>query len=138
LILNGRFSGHKAVIIKNIDNQSSNDSKKIVLLGIKQYPKKITRKMPKSKIHKRSRIKTFVKTMNKNHVFPTRYILDLDKKNKEVIEQKTEEIFNKKKMEKGKGSTVIETAKLFFLLDNILMEKFFAGKTKWFFNRLRF
>lgn len=95
--MNGKFSGHKAIIIKSLDKKTSHDSKKIVLLGIKRYPKKITRKMPKNKINKRSVIKTFVKTMNKDHVFPTRYVLDLDKKNKEVIEQKTEEIFEKKK-----------------------------------------
>jgi len=90
--------------------------------------------MPKNKINKRSVIKTFVKTMNKDHVFPTRYVLDLDKKNKEAIEQKTEEIFEKKKKETNK--TDIDS--LYLFLDNIFMDKFFAGKNKWFFNRLRF
>lgn len=138
MILNGRFSGQKAIILKNSDGKFSNEGRHIFLLGIKRYPQKITRKTLKHKINKRLRVKTFVKRMNKNHVFPTRYILDLDKKSKEVIEEKTEEIFREKNGKDKDISKDSRIKKLFFALDNILMDKFFAGKNKWFFNRLRF
>mmetsp|Transcript_19161 Transcript_19161/g.39090 ORF Transcript_19161/g.39090 Transcript_19161/m.39090 type:complete len:150 (-) Transcript_19161:877-1326(-) len=138
LILNGKFSGHKALIINNSEKKFSNDPKNLVLLGIKTYPKKITRKMLKNKIDKRSKIRTFVKIMNKNHVFPTRYVMDFETYHKEIIEKKVEEIFDSKKNSTKEKSSGTLNKFHFFPLDNIFMQKYFSGKNKWFFTPLKF
>ena len=40
----------------------------------------VTKKMDKKKQDKHSRVKTFIKTVNYNHLMPTRYTLDVDLK----------------------------------------------------------
>mmetsp|Transcript_48396 Transcript_48396/g.96855 ORF Transcript_48396/g.96855 Transcript_48396/m.96855 type:complete len:95 (+) Transcript_48396:246-530(+) len=94
--------------------------------------------MSKGKIVKRSRLQTFIKKINKNHIFPTRYVFDLEKKNKEVIDKKIDEFFQKKNRMVKKGESKKRDNSIFFPLDNIFMEKNFSGKNKWFFNKLRF
>merc|ERR1711881_684534 len=46
-----------------------------LFLGILPSPLKVTRKMSKKKVQKRSRVKPFVKYVNYNHIMPTRYQL---------------------------------------------------------------
>merc|ERR1711901_1995 len=61
IVLRGKYAGRKAVVA-----------------GIDRCPKRVHAKMPAKKIARRSRVKAFVKTLNYNHVMPTRYQLDLD------------------------------------------------------------
>lgn len=71
----------------------------------------------------RSRVKTFIKVVNYQHIMPTRYNLNVDLKNmvtNESIDNST------KRTEANK-----EAKKL-------LEEKFKAGENKWFFSKLRF
>ena len=42
-----------------------------------RYPLKVTKKMGKKKMAKRSKIKPFVKVCNFNHLMPTRYSIDV-------------------------------------------------------------
>ena len=73
LVLNGRYAGKKAVIVKNYDDGTSDKPYGHALVaGISRYPLKVTRKMNKKKTAKRSRIKPFVKVYNYNHLMPTR------------------------------------------------------------------
>ena len=74
LVLAGRYSGRKAVIVKNIDDGTSDRPYSHALVaGIDRYPRKVTAAMGKKKIAKRSKIKSFVKVYNYNHLMPTRY-----------------------------------------------------------------
>ncbi|XP_053227985.1 60S ribosomal protein L27-like [Podarcis raffonei] len=78
LFLAGRYSGRKAVIVKNIDDGTSDCPYSHALVaGIDHYPHKVTASMGKKKIAKRSKIKSFVKVYNYNHLMPTRYSVDI-------------------------------------------------------------
>ena len=48
-----------------------------LVAGIDRYPRKVTKKMSKKKIQKRSKVKPFLKVINYNHVMPTRYSVDI-------------------------------------------------------------
>lgn len=77
--------------------------------------------MSKKKITKRSKVKPFIKTVNYNHVMPTRYTLDLDSL-KGVI---TGDTF--------KEPTQREEAKK--SVKKAFEERYQSGKNKWFFTR---
>ncbi|XP_054303977.1 large ribosomal subunit protein eL27-like [Pongo pygmaeus] len=85
----GCYSGCKAIIVKNIDDGTLEcpDSCSLVA-GIDCYPCKVTAAMGK-KSTQRSKIKSFVKVYNYNHLMPTRHSVDtpLDKTviNKDVF-----------------------------------------------------
>ena len=62
LVLGGRFAGRKAIIVKNFDDGTSEKPYGHALVaGIDRYPRKVTNKMSKKKLAKRSKIKAFVK-----------------------------------------------------------------------------
>ncbi|XP_055292554.1 60S ribosomal protein L27-like [Moschus berezovskii] len=76
LALAGHYSGHKAVIVKNIDDGTSDPPYSHALVaGIDHYPRKVSAAMGKKKIAKRSKIKSFVKVYN--YLMPTRYSVDI-------------------------------------------------------------
>merc|ERR1712244_148069 len=78
LVLGGRFAGKKAVIVKNYDDGTGEKPYGHALVaGIDRYPRKVTRKMGKKKLKMRSKIKSFVKVVNYNHLMPTRYAVDI-------------------------------------------------------------
>lgn len=77
----GRFAGRKAVVIKASDEAAG--SKKFghaIVAGIDRYPRKVVKAMGQKKLAKRSKIQPFVKSINLNHVMPTRYSVDFDLK----------------------------------------------------------
>ena len=62
LILAGRFAGRKAIIVKNYDDSTHEKPYGHALVaGVDRYPRKVTNKMSKKKVAKRSKIKSFVK-----------------------------------------------------------------------------
>ena len=62
LILNGRYAGRKAIVVKNNDEGTSERPYgHAVVAGIERYPRKVIKRMSKEKIKQRSKIKTFVK-----------------------------------------------------------------------------
>lgn len=64
LVLSGRYSGRKAVVIKNFDDGTSDKQYGHALLaGIDRYPRKVHKRMGKKKIQKRSKIKPFLKVV---------------------------------------------------------------------------
>lgn len=74
IVLQGRYAGRKAVIVKNFDDGTAERKyPHAVLAGIDRYPLKVTKSMSKKKVQRRSRIKPFVKALNYNHIMPTRY-----------------------------------------------------------------
>ncbi|MQL86492.1 hypothetical protein Taro_019024 [Colocasia esculenta] len=81
IVLQGRFAGRKAVIVKNFDDGTRDRAYGHCLVaGIYKYPKKVIRKDSAKKTAKKSRVKAFVKLVNYNHIMPTRYTLDVDLK----------------------------------------------------------
>ncbi|KAJ1680021.1 60S ribosomal protein L27B, partial [Spiromyces aspiralis] len=79
IVLQGRYAGKKAVIIKNFDEGTSERPYGHALIaGVDRYPKKVTKRMGKAKVEKRSTLKSFVKVVNYNHLMPTRYGIELD------------------------------------------------------------
>ncbi|XP_051007546.1 60S ribosomal protein L27-like [Acomys russatus] len=120
LVLAGRYSGRKAVIVKNIDGPYNH----ALVTGIDRYPRKVTAAMGKKKIAKRSKIKSFVKVDNYNHLMPTRYSVDipLDKTvvNKDVFRDPA-----LKRKARREAKVKFE-------------ERYKTGKKKQFFQKLRF
>ena len=81
IMLQGRYAGRKAVIIKtHEDGFGDRKFSHCVVAGVDRYPRKVTRSMNKAKVLKRSKCKPFIKCVNFNHIMPTRYTVDLDVK----------------------------------------------------------
>ncbi|EEH55885.1 uncharacterized protein MICPUCDRAFT_34421 [Micromonas pusilla CCMP1545] len=124
VVLNGRYAGKKAVIVKNYDEgTSSRPYGHALVCGLSTYPRKVTKKQTKKQQDKHSRVKTFIKTVNYNHLMPTRYTLDVDLKTTvtpDVLDNATKKVAARKEAKK------------------VLEERFKTGKSRWFFTRLAF
>ncbi|XP_043688222.1 60S ribosomal protein L27-3-like [Telopea speciosissima] len=124
VILQGRFAGRKAVIIRSFDDGTRDRPYGHCLVaGVAKYPKKVIRKDSAKKTAKKSRVKIFIKLVNYNHIMPTRYTLDVDLK--DVV---TLDIFQSR----DKKVTALKETKGRF------EERFKTGKNRWFFTKLRF
>merc|ERR1711962_838807 len=125
LVLGGRYAGRKAVIVKNYDDGTQDRPYGHALVaGIDKYPLKVTKPMGKKRIAKRSKIKTFVKVVNYNHLMPTRYTVDLNA---------DKNIVNKDVLKDGAKRKRARTE-----IKQKLEERYKTGKNKWFFQKLRF
>ncbi|KAH0510882.1 Protein Noxp20 [Microtus ochrogaster] len=106
LVLAGRYSGRKAVIVKNIDDGTSDRPYSHALVaGINCYPRKVTAAMGKKKVAKRSKIKSFVKVYNYNHLMPTRYSVDIPL-DKTVVNK---DVFRDPALKRKASSAMVET-----------------------------
>ncbi|KAK3227317.1 hypothetical protein Dsin_007179 [Dipteronia sinensis] len=124
ILLQGRYAGRKAVIIKSFDDGTRDRAYGHCLVaGIKKYPNKVIRKDNTKKTAKKSRVKAFIKLVNYQHLMPTRYTLDVDLK--DIVT--TDSLQSKDK----KVTSSKETKKRF-------EERFKTGKNRWFFTKLRF
>lgn len=75
VLLQGRFAGRKAVIVKSFeDGTKERPYGHALVAGIAKYPRKVIKKASAKTIAKRSRLKVFVKVVNYNHIMPTRYV----------------------------------------------------------------
>lgn len=62
LVLGGRYAGRKAIVVKNYDDGTVDKPYGHALVaGIDRYPRKIHKRMGKGKMHKRSKVKPFIK-----------------------------------------------------------------------------
>ncbi|KAF8032171.1 hypothetical protein BT93_D1182 [Corymbia citriodora subsp. variegata] len=124
IVLQGRYAGRKAVIIRNFDDGTRDRPYGHCLVaGIKKYPSKVIKKDSAKKTNKKSRVKTFVKLVNYRHLMPTRYTLDVDLKDvitPDCIQSKDKKVTAAKETKKR------------------LEERFKTGKNRWFFTKLRF
>ncbi|MBA0553453.1 hypothetical protein Golob_012634 [Gossypium lobatum] len=124
IVLQGRYAGRKAVIVKSFDDGTRDRSYGHCLVaGIKKYPSKVIRKDSAKKTAKKSRVKCFVKLVNYQHLMPTRYTLDVDLKDTVTIDAL---------QTKDKKVATCKTIK------QRLEERFKTGKNRWFFTKLRF
>ncbi|XP_002732673.1 large ribosomal subunit protein eL27 [Saccoglossus kowalevskii] len=125
LVLGGRFAGRKAVIIKNYDDGTSDKPYGHALVaGIDRYPRKVTRDMGKKKLTQRSKIKSFVRVYNYNHLMPTRYSVDVNI-DKSVVNKDCFRDPSRKRRARREAKAKFE-------------ERYKTGKNKWFFQKLRF
>jgi large subunit ribosomal protein L27e len=121
----GRYAGKKGIIVKNHDDGSNERHYgHALVVGIDKYPLKITKNMGKKRIKKRTRVKSFVRVLNYNHIMPTRYTVDI---------QFDKQVINKEKMKDLKGRRHAR-----FLVKQKLEERHKTGKNRWFFQKLRF
>ncbi|KAL2630607.1 hypothetical protein R1flu_015299 [Riccia fluitans] len=124
VLLQGRYAGRKAVIVKNFDDGTKERPYGHALVaGIAKYPRKVIKKASQKTIAKRSRLKAFIKIVNYNHIMPTRYTLDVDLKT--VITNDKLDGTSKKIEARKETKAVLE-------------ERFKTGKNRWFFSKLRF
>ncbi|KAF3445087.1 hypothetical protein FNV43_RR14780 [Rhamnella rubrinervis] len=124
IVLQGRYAGRKAVIVRTFDDGTRDRPYGHCLVaGISKYPSKVIRKDSAKKTAKKSRVKAFVKLVNYQHIMPTRYTLDVDLKDVvslDVLQSKDKKV------------TALKEAK------KRLEERFKTGKNRWFFTKLRF
>ncbi|KAG7004725.1 60S ribosomal protein L27 [Physcia stellaris] len=79
IITRGRYAGKKVVIVQPLDSGSkTHPFPHALVCGIERYPSTVTRRMSKTRQAKRSKVKPFIKTINYNHLMPTRYTLELE------------------------------------------------------------
>merc|ERR1712137_170083 len=79
IILHGKYAGRKAVISKCFDEGTkARPYGHCLVMGIDEYPRKVTKQMSAKKIARRSKIEPFVRVVNYNHIMPTRYTFDAD------------------------------------------------------------
>ncbi|XP_076233160.1 ribosomal protein L27 [Calliopsis andreniformis] len=123
LVLSGRYAGRKAIVMRNYDDGTTEKQYgHAMVAGIDRYPRKVHKRMGKAKLHKRSKIKPFVKILNYNHLMPTRYTVDL---HWEKLTPK--DLKDPMKRKKIRFQTRVK-----------FEEKYKSGKNKWFFQKLRF
>ena len=102
--MNGRFAGKKAIIVSNLDKGSA--TKKFphaLVAGIERAPLKVTKRMGKKRLAKRSKVKPFIKYVNFNHLLPTRYTIssfNLADIKADAIKDKEQKIAVKKSVKK--------------------------------------
>ncbi|EGF78095.1 hypothetical protein BATDEDRAFT_26801 [Batrachochytrium dendrobatidis JAM81] len=124
LVLQGRYAGKKAVIVKNFDEGTKERPyPHAIITGVERYPLRITSSMSQKKVARRSKIKPFIKVINFNHMMPTRYNLDIDLKTivtGESVKEPSQRAGARKALKK------------------VFEERYNAGKNKWFFQKLRF
>jgi large subunit ribosomal protein L27e len=149
LVLGGRYAGRKAIIMKTFDDGTTDKQFGHALVaGIDRYPKRVVRRMSKAKIHKKSKVKSFVKVsaqfitfkkkcsfvihyffiipqiVNYNHLMPTRYsVPDISLESKYSPKDLKDPIVRKKAR---------------FAIRMKFEERYKSGKNKWFFQKLRF
>jgi len=125
LVLCGRYAGRKAIILKNRDEGNSDKPYGHALVaGIDRYPRKVTRKMGKIKLHQRSKIKPFVRVLNYNHLMPTRYTVDLPFTKGSITSEQLKDPMKRKKAKQ--------------LVKSKFEERYKSGRNRWFFQKLRF
>jgi large subunit ribosomal protein L27e len=135
IVLAGRHAGKKAVVVKTFDDGNSDRRFSHALIaGLARNPRKVTKAMSKEKVEKRSKnMKPFVKYVNVRHIFPTRYVVDLDLK--KVVDE-AELVDPEKKVEVKK-----KLKKVFY--DRYMNQKEVTSEKKaqgstYFFQKLRF
>lgn len=106
ILLNGRFAGRKAVVVKAFDDGHKDHKFGVALVvGLERAPRKTTKAMSDKKVEKRQRVKPFVKYVNYNHMMPTRYTVAIaDALAKEVSDELLEGDKKKEQLTKIKGA----------------------------------
>ncbi len=114
---------HQVVIIQPLDTGSkTHPFPHALVAGIERYPSQITRRMSKARQAKRSKVKPFIKTINYNHLMPTRYTLELEGLKGVVTNDTFKEVSQREDAKKT--------------VKKALEERYTSGKNRWFFTPL--
>ncbi|KIX99838.1 uncharacterized protein Z520_04474 [Fonsecaea multimorphosa CBS 102226] len=125
IITRGRYAGKKVVIIQPMDSGTKQHPFSYALVaGIERYPSKVTRRMGKKRMEKRSKVKPFIKMINYNHIMPTRYTLELEGLKSVISNDTFKEVSQREDAKKN--------------VKKALEERYLSGKNRWFFTPLRF
>lgn len=74
IITRGRHAGHKAVIIKAIDEPTkTRPYPHVIVAGVGKAPAAIRKNATRREAWKQSRVGSFLKVVNQAHLMPTRY-----------------------------------------------------------------
>merc|ERR1711909_33118 len=126
ILLTGKHAGKKAIVVKsNDDGTQERPYEHALVCGIDRYPRKVTKKMSKKKVAKRSKLKPFIRVVNLKHVCPTRYTASDIAFDKANINKETIKDPSKRKKARDMAKTKLE-------------ERYKSGKNRWLFNKLRF
>ena len=104
ILLAGRRAGKKAVIVKNYDEGKKGRAFPHALVaGVERYPLKVTKRMSKKKMERRSKVSPFIKMVNYNHILPTRFMVtgEFAKDGTELKSVVSEEKLNNKESRKN-------------------------------------
>jgi large subunit ribosomal protein L27e len=128
-MLQGRHAGKKALVLAAYP-EATGERKfpYAVVLGIKSYPKKVTKEMTQKQLTKKTQIKLFTKAVNFNHIMLTRHTL------------KEDDLFKKISVEKVVSSLkdVAEKKKVLTDAAAVIRQKYLNNKMSWFFKPLKF
>ena len=117
------YRSQQVVIIQPLDTGSkSHPFPHALVAGIERYPSQITRRMSKKRQDKRSKVKPFIKTVNYNHLMPTRYTLELEGLKGVVTNDTFKEVSQREDAKKT--------------VKKALEERYTSGKNRWFFTPL--
>lgn len=124
ILLQGRFAGRKAMIVRSFDDGTRDRPYGHCLVaGISKYPSKVIKKDSSKKTAKKSRVKAFMKVVNYSHLMPARYTFDVGLKDM---------VSPDALVTKDKKVTADKVIKKRF------EERFKTGKNRWLFSKLRF
>jgi len=125
IVLRGRQAGKKGVIVKTSDKDSSSRNFNIaVVAGIERYPRRVKHGHTKKQVFHKTAVKPFVKTINHQHLFPTRYNFDVDLSTIKGMDQYSGDPAIRKNVRR-RVRQVFET-------------RHREGKNKWFFTKLKY
>ena len=125
VLLNGRYAGKKAVIVKSFDGTKTRHYGHCLVAGVRRCPRRITKAMTKKEILRRTSMRPFVKVINWNHMMPTRYTFDTENMAR-IMRKRTDDAGQRL------GGQVKQQ------LRTIFETRYRAGKNLWFFSKLRF
>lgn len=101
VVLTGKYAGAKVIVLKLFTEPTRDRNHSHVLVcGMSNVPRKVTKDMSEKKIEKRVKVKTFVKYYNVNHLFPTRIRYEDDEVNYKAVLKSFDEMTKVKKDEK--------------------------------------
>ncbi|KAJ5647655.1 60S ribosomal protein L27-A, partial [Penicillium lividum] len=124
IITRGRYAGKKVVIVQPSDTGSkAHPFPFAIVAGIERYPQKVTRRMGKKLVDRRSKVKPFIKVINYNHLMPTRYTLELEGLKGVVSAETFKEVSQREDAKKT--------------VKKALEDRYTSGKNRWFFTPLR-
>lgn len=124
VVLQGRYAGKKAVVVKNYAEGTKQMAYPFALVaGIEKPPRRLKRRYGLSKNLGKSRMKTFVKAINYKHLMPTRYVSAY--KHLPNVTPKAIRDLTARKVAKTSAKKVFEAS-------------FVGGNDNWFFRRLYF
>lgn len=125
IVVRGRYAGKKVVIVKAHDEGSkAHKFGHALVAGVERNPSKVSKRAGAKKVAKASKVKPFIKTINYNHLLPTRYTVDVEEFKSAISTETFDEPSQREEAKK-----VVKKA---------FEEKYQSGKNKWFFTKLNF